>query len=413
MTLAHALSIGDNTDTLPLAQDFEPTPPRAADCREANMTRTLIERIALAILVASVSLTSIVADEPPALTAPKLSGPLGQSVPLFNGQNLEGWVWYQRPPKPGDGRRSASTRCGRFATVCCIPRGSRPATSAARGSLKTPVLTVEQRHVSKGNGGVLFGISGPDKIWPHCLEVQGANGEEGDIRNIAEFPALKMDPDRVEPKRLKRLGPDPEKPPGEWETIQVFVDHGQIAVLVNGQLQNVTSTAKPGRPDRPAGGRRGDGVSQNRGRADLAAIGRAIRLAKAGWENRRSASTGPRISAPIRRVFGDAGIIQNLDGGRRAEIRPVRRTQTTFLSGVTSTSCGPLPLPPREQMIVLPLARRVQDCVLMNRYCFRQIVGLELPDGLALLVDFERELVRFVRDQRIAVLQADRGPGRS
>jgi hypothetical protein len=52
-----------------------------------------------------------------------------------------------------------------------------------------------------------------------------------------------MDPDRVEPRRLKRLGPDPEKPAGEWETIQVFVDHGQITVLVNGQLQNLASTS--------------------------------------------------------------------------------------------------------------------------------------------------------------------------
>src|SRR5208283_2608720 len=38
------------------------------------------------------------------------------------------------------------------------------------------------------------------------------------------------------------------------------------------------------------------------------------------------------------------------------------RTQTTFLSGVTSISWGPLPLLPREQKIVLPLARRVQLC---------------------------------------------------
>ena len=39
-------------------------------------------------------------------------------------------------------------------------------------------------------------------------------------------------------------------------------------------------------------------------------------------------------------------------------------TQTTFFSGVTSTSCGPCLPPPREQMIVLPFARRVADCVL-------------------------------------------------
>src|SRR5579863_9461947 len=43
-------------------------------------------------------------------------------------------------------------------------------------------------------------------------------------------------------------------------------------------------------------------------------------------------------------------------------------THATFLSGVTSTSCGPLPFPPREQMIVLPFASRVQLCVSIKRY---------------------------------------------
>ncbi|HEY2881263.1 MAG TPA: DUF1080 domain-containing protein [Pirellulales bacterium] len=103
------------------------------------------------------------------------------------------------------------------------------------------VLTVEQRHLGKGNGGILFALSGPDKIWPHCLEAQGANGEEGDIRNIADFK-LTMDQTRVEPRRLKRIGPSSEKPPGEWETIVVTVDHGLVTITVNGQFQN-TATA--------------------------------------------------------------------------------------------------------------------------------------------------------------------------
>src|SRR2546429_171447 len=84
------------------------------------------------------------------------------------------------------------------------------------------------------DGGVLFAISGPDKVWPHCLEAQGQNGEEGDIRNIADFK-LNMDQSRVEPKRLRRIGPDSEKPVGEWETIEVIVDHGNLTVKVNGR----------------------------------------------------------------------------------------------------------------------------------------------------------------------------------
>jgi hypothetical protein len=43
-------------------------------------------------------------------------------------------------------------------------------------------------------------------------------------------------------------------------------------------------------------------------------------------------------------------------------------TQTTFLLRVTSTSCGPCALPPREQRIVSPFARRVADCEFSYRY---------------------------------------------
>ncbi len=65
-------------------------------------------------------------------------------------------------------------------------------------------------------GGILFAITGEDKVWPHGLEAQTQNGEEGDFRGIANFK-MKMDPGvRTEAKRLKRMGPDPEKAVGEW-----------------------------------------------------------------------------------------------------------------------------------------------------------------------------------------------------
>ncbi|HUO09225.1 MAG TPA: DUF1080 domain-containing protein, partial [Phycisphaerae bacterium] len=104
------------------------------------------------------------------------------------------------------------------------------------------VLLVEQRHVNKkGNGGVLFAITGPDKVWPHGLECQGQNGEEGDLRNIADFPNLKTDPARTEPKRVRRAGANPEKPVGEWETVEITVDHGNLTVKLNGEVQNTAT----------------------------------------------------------------------------------------------------------------------------------------------------------------------------
>jgi hypothetical protein len=183
------------------------------------------------------------ATAPTAPPAPALSGPLGKPVPLFNGKDLEGWVWYQRPPKTATAPAAVP-----MDEVWSVRDGVLHTKGKPTGYIRTEkefgdnyVLTVEQRHVAKGNSGILFALTGPDKIWPRCLEAQGATGEEGDVRNIAEFK-LTMDPSRVEPRRLRRIGPSSEKPPGQWETIVVTVDQGRVTVTVNGQFQN-TATA--------------------------------------------------------------------------------------------------------------------------------------------------------------------------
>src|SRR4051794_29964816 len=58
----------------------------------------------LAAMLILVGVAVVIAAEDPPATAPTalpppLSGPLGEPIQLFNGKNLDGWVWYQRPPK--------------------------------------------------------------------------------------------------------------------------------------------------------------------------------------------------------------------------------------------------------------------------------------------------------------------------
>jgi hypothetical protein len=163
---------------------------------------------------------------------------------LFDGKDLDGWVWYQRPPKDGQPPAVAidavwSVRDG---VLHCVGKP----TGYIRTEREFPsdyVLVVEQRHVVKGNGGVLFALTGADKIWPHCLEVQGATGEEGDVRNIADFK-MTMEKARVEPKRLRRLA-DAEKPARAWETVRVVAEHGNLSVYLNDALVNVASETEP------------------------------------------------------------------------------------------------------------------------------------------------------------------------
>jgi hypothetical protein len=189
------------------------------------------------------------ADEPTTrpIVSEAMFGKLGKPVVLFDGRDLDGWIWFQRPPKPGTTQPTTRASVNDVWTVRDgVLHGMGKPTGYIRtdASFENYVLRVEQRHIGKGNGGILFGISGEDKVWPHCLEVQGATGEEGDIRNVADFK-MTMDAARLESRRLKRLGPDPEKPPGEWETIQLVVNHGNITVHVNGKLQNVARVDEP------------------------------------------------------------------------------------------------------------------------------------------------------------------------
>ena len=143
----------------------------------------------LCLVIAALSAPSdIRADSDSAV--PGLSGPLGKPVQLFNHKDLDGWVWVQRPPAPAtNAADAAATPPPRpIADVWTVKDGILHTGGQPFGYIRTVeayanyVLTVEQRHVNKGNGGILFAITGPDKVWPHCLECQGQVGEECDIR---------------------------------------------------------------------------------------------------------------------------------------------------------------------------------------------------------------------------------------
>ena len=192
---------------------------------------------------------AVAAPAAPTTTAPvvpPLSGPLGQPVQLFNGRDLSGWTWYQRPPKSAT--QPAVVPIGE---VWSVDFGVLHTKGKPTGYIRTEqefpanfVLSVEFRHIAKGNGGILFALTGEDKIWPRCLEVQAANGEEGDLRNVADFK-MTMDKSRVEPRRLRRIGPSSEKPVGEWESLKVIADNGNLTITLNGVVQNVATNTEP------------------------------------------------------------------------------------------------------------------------------------------------------------------------
>lgn len=96
-----------------------------------------------------------------------------------------------------------------------------------------------------GNGGVLFRITGPNKIWPRSLEAQINAGQAGDFWGLAGF-ALDGPAERKKTANhaqfgklthLKRVA-DLERPAGQWNEYDIIA-RGPIVILrINGQEVN-------------------------------------------------------------------------------------------------------------------------------------------------------------------------------
>ena len=99
----------------------------------------------------------------------------------------------------------------------------------------------------KGNSGCLVHITGEDKVWPQCIEVQGANKSHADIFAIngSKFTSKRPAADR-QAARKKAI-----KPVGEWNTTEITCQDDKITAKVNGELIDDGDGASP------AGGRIG------------------------------------------------------------------------------------------------------------------------------------------------------------
>jgi hypothetical protein len=184
--------------------------------------------------------------------APTVSGKLGDPVELFNGKDLTGWTYVPNAPKAGGAlfpKETAWTvKDGVLHSAGKETAGFNTSYLRVNGIYTNYLLTVEQRHVTKGGGGILVGITGPDKVWPKNLQIQGTWGDVGDF--IDQY-GLKMtvDPARTKVRGTdivtKKMAPTSEAPLGQWYTVETFVDHGKAWVIVNGVLQNVATETEP------------------------------------------------------------------------------------------------------------------------------------------------------------------------
>jgi hypothetical protein len=87
------------------------------------------------------------------------------------------------------------------------------------------------------NGGVLLRVTCPDKVWPKSIEAQGQFNSIGDIWNIDQFP-MKVDPARTSGRHTHKLHPTDEKPVGQWNDYEIYLNKGDLRLIVNRLLQN-------------------------------------------------------------------------------------------------------------------------------------------------------------------------------
>src|SRR5262249_42092552 len=110
-----------------------------------NLWRAVAVALGLIVVVVLCESRAFTAD----VEAPQLSGKLGTPIQLFNGKDLEGWVWYQRPPREGKNDPAVV----KLEDVWSVEDGILKSKGKPNGYLRTNkdfknfVLTVEERHV--------------------------------------------------------------------------------------------------------------------------------------------------------------------------------------------------------------------------------------------------------------------------
>lgn len=157
----------------------------------------------------------------------------GDAVMLFNTKDLTGWKPSSEPV--------ADAFSVKDATIVC--KGS------PRGYIRTEkqytnyVLRLQLRHHKKCNAGVLLRVHGEDKVWPNSIEAQGQKDCMGDIWNIGEFP-MKVAADRTKGRHTRKMHETNEKPVGEWNDYELYLNKGDLVIKVNGLVQNTATDCK-------------------------------------------------------------------------------------------------------------------------------------------------------------------------
>ncbi|MCL4179574.1 MAG: DUF1080 domain-containing protein [Verrucomicrobia bacterium] len=168
------------------------------------------------------------------------------SEELFNGRDLSGWNHVSA---------NAATPLNAVWTVqngIIVCQGDPVGFLYSERAFTNFRLLVEYRWApgqKPGNSGIFSRIAPPIGALPRCVEVQLMHGNAGDVLglqgrtiepNQARFFAIKAHPLAGDIAGVKKTQ-DHEKPPGEWNRVELLAQDGNYTVWVNGELVNEVS----------------------------------------------------------------------------------------------------------------------------------------------------------------------------
>jgi len=165
------------------------------------------------------------------------------SLELFKGKNLQGWKHVlDDPTVPRDAVWSV-----RDGLLIC--RGTTLGVLHTERKFRNFRFVLQYRWApgeKPGNSGILTRINGPARALPRCAEVQLMHGNAGDVLGLRGMKVAAGQPRFFEIKAHKIAGDiagvrklaDAERPPGEWNQVEVQAQGDRYTVWMNGQQIN-------------------------------------------------------------------------------------------------------------------------------------------------------------------------------
>jgi 3-keto-disaccharide hydrolase len=172
------------------------------------------------------------------------SDPPIATIELFTGDNLNGLkLYFEDLSVDAD-------------DIWKVKDGMLRATGKGKGYLRTEMAYADYKlHLEwrwpngPGNSGVLLHVVNGDIIWPKGFECQLASGHAGDLSSYVDARSkeeiVSRNPTGYSTGRLPQKGRSPERPLGEWNTLEIVAEGDTLTIWINGKQVNRMTEAEP------------------------------------------------------------------------------------------------------------------------------------------------------------------------